>query len=71
MDYQALQYTLAALYTALAEATALATGKPVEQLSDYFLAQMANSNAPAQAREMLQRLVHDTPEQSHQTEPAE
>jgi len=61
MDYDALQYTIAAIYTSLAEAAAMATGKPVEQLSSYLLRACADNNAPAQARELLTRLAIGNP----------
>jgi len=57
MDYEALQYTIAAIYTSLVEATELATGKPIEQLSSYLLRGFADANAPVQARELLARLA--------------
>jgi len=56
MDYESIQYTLAAIYTAVTEATAVATGKPIEQLSNYLIRGMADENAPPQARELLARL---------------
>ena len=61
MDYDAIQYTIAAIYTSLAEATAIATGKPVEQLSGYLLKACADNNAPAQAKELLTKLANGNP----------
>jgi hypothetical protein len=50
---------MALIYTALTEATALATGKPVEELSNYLIREMLDSNAPPQALDLLRSLSHD------------
>jgi hypothetical protein len=52
-------YALIVAYTALAKATALATGKPVEDLANHLVREMMDENTPPDARDFLERLAQD------------
>ena len=53
------RYALAAIYTVLTEAMALATGKPAEQLANHLLREMLDDDTPPEAADLLSVLARD------------
>jgi hypothetical protein len=60
MERNAVQHAFVVVYTAICEATELATGKPIEALSSHLIRGMlAELNLPPEARELLGTLARD------------
>ena len=54
-------YALSMIYVALTQATAMATGKLVDELTSYLLRGMIDENTPPAARDLLERITRDCP----------
>jgi hypothetical protein len=59
MDQPSIQHAFMVMYTAICEATELATGRPIEALSSYLIRGMLNEDTPPEARELLAALSKD------------
>jgi len=59
MEYESISYVLVMVYTALTEATALATGKPVDGLASHLIRELLDENAPPDALDLLRCLSSD------------